>query len=86
VPLVQVITGPDRLVRGPELDREVRVALDADLQRRAVEDGKREHLPAHLEDRHLVPEREVLHRARQRQAGRLEFMLVHDRPRVPRSP
>ena len=69
VPLVQMVAGPDRLVGAPELDREVRIALDTDLQRRAVEQGKREHLAADLEDRHLVPERELLHRTRQRQAG-----------------
>jgi len=80
VPLVQVIAGRDGRVRRAELDRQVRVALDAELQRLGVEVGCREHLPADLEDRHLVPEREILHRAGQRQACRLELMLVHDSP------
>jgi len=34
----------------------------------------------HFEDRYLIPERQVLHRTRQRQAPCLELVLIHDPP------
>jgi hypothetical protein len=80
VPLVQVVAGRDGGIGGAQLDRELGVALDAQLQRLAVEVAGREHLPLDLEDRHLVPERELLPGAGKRQALRLELVFVHDVP------
>src|SRR5262249_21290036 len=80
VPLVQVITGSDGRVGGPQLDRELWLAFKAQLQRIAVQVAEREHLPRDLEYRYLAPERKVLHRTGQGQARRLEFLCIHDAP------
>ena len=81
VPLVQVIARRDGWMGGPQLDRELRVAFDAQLQRLSVQAGQGEHLPADLEHRHLVAERELLLGTRQRQARCLELVLIHHRNR-----
>src|SRR5690348_17088704 len=80
MPLVQVVAGHDSRMSGPQLDRELRVAFDAQLQWLSVQAGQGEHLPADLEDRYLVTERELLPGTRQRQARCLELVLIHDVP------
>src|SRR5215469_6086381 len=77
VPLVQVVAGGDGRVTGPKLNRQIRIALETDLQRLAVKVGRGEHLPADLEYRHFVAEREVLDRSGKCQAIRLELMPIH---------
>src|SRR5215471_5968003 len=77
VPLVQVVAGRDLVVRPAQLLTELRFALDADLQRRPLQRGDREHLPADLEHRRLGAERERLLRAGVLQAEPPELRGSH---------
>jgi len=69
VALVEVVAGADRGIGVAQLLGEDRVALEADVQRLALQRGQREHLPAHLEDRQVGTERELLDRSREREAA-----------------
>src|SRR5215470_14844372 len=77
VPLVQVIAGLDLVVRPPQLLTELRLALDAHLQRLPLQLGEREHLPAHLEHRCLGAEREGLLGTRELQAETAQLRCVY---------
>jgi hypothetical protein len=69
VALVEVVAGADRRIGVAQLLGEDRVALEADVQRLALQRGQREHLAAHLEDRQIGAEREFLDRSREREAA-----------------
>jgi hypothetical protein len=66
-------------VRGAELHGEVRLALDAQLERPRLKLAQGEHLPADLEDRDLIAERELLDSPGQSQAPVLESAAIHNR-------
>src|SRR5207253_2329984 len=77
VALVQVVAGTDRGVARTQVDRDLRLALDAEFQRRAVKSAKGEHLPGHLEHRVLRAEREVLERPNLRETASPQLRRVH---------
>ena len=83
--LVQVVAGTDRGVARTQVDRDLRLALDAELQRRAVKSAKGEHLPGHLEHRVLRAEREVLKRPNLRETASPQLRRVHASNRRTRS-
>jgi hypothetical protein len=60
VALVEVIAGPDLCVRGAQLLGELGLALEADLERRALEPADREDLALDLEDGGLGTEGALL--------------------------
>ena len=75
--LVEVPAGADRGVAVAERDGEIRLALDADLERRALQPAEGEDLAGDLEHRVLGPEREVLDRASLSEAPGAQLGRIH---------
>src|ERR687892_147607 len=71
--------GTDRGIAVAQRDRQVRLALDAHLERRANESAEGEHLAGDLEHGRLGPEREVLDRPGLPNAPRTQLGRIHAR-------
>src|SRR4029079_11965672 len=80
MPLVEVVSGSNGFVAGPEALGELRIALDAHLERAGVEQAEREHLARHLEHRGSLAERELFRGSRLRQARSSQRTRGHQRP------
>src|SRR5436309_2200069 len=76
------VAGLDLVVGSAQLLAELRLALDAHLERLPLELSEREHLPAHLEHRGLRTERERLLGAREPQAESAQLRRRHSRSRT----